>query len=391
MVFCDIASFYSPRGGGVATYHDQKLDFFSRHPAHRYVMIVPAARDDVERVPGGTIYRVRGFRFDANYRHLHRTRALRRILRSVRPEVLEFGSPYLDYWAGVLAARGLKTIQTAFYHCDFPDTYVRPFLHKRFAGTESLVVGPLYRYVKLVYGRLDATFGASRFVLKKLRSIGLSNMTYLPLGVDTKTFHPARRDESFRRSLGVGETDRLLLFAGRYRADKGLDLLLSALPQILDDPALHVAFAGVGPLEGEVRRWASRHGRVHDLGYIDDKAYLAKAYASADVFLSPGCQDTFGLGVCEALASGVPVVSADAGAGAEMVSRFGCGLLFKAGDASGLARGALTLERSDFEAKLDAAREALEIQHGWDRILGTYVEYHESLNGKKRTSSPLGS
>lgn len=382
MVFCDIASFYTRRGGGVATYHNQKLDFFARHPAHRYVMIAPAARDAVERVPGGTIYWVRGFRFDANYRHLYRAPALRRILRSVRPDVLEFGSPYLDYWAGALAARGLKTVQTAYYHCDFPDTYVRPFLHRHFGVAESRVLGHFYRYVKLVFGRLDATLAASRFIFAKLRAIGLTNVTYLPLGVDATMFSPARKDESFRRGLGVKGTDKLLLFAGRYRADKGVELLLSALPQILDDPNLHVAFAGAGPLENRVSRWSSRHGRVHDLGFVGDKALLAKAYASADGFLSPGHQETFGFGICEALASGIPVLSADAGAGAEMISRFGSGLLFKAGDASDLARGARTLARSDFGARIGAAREALETRHSWDRILGTYVDHHESLNGK---------
>ena len=40
MVFCDIASFFSPRGGGVATYHRAKQNYFARHPAHRYVMIL---------------------------------------------------------------------------------------------------------------------------------------------------------------------------------------------------------------------------------------------------------------------------------------------------------------------------------------------------------------
>jgi alpha-1,6-mannosyltransferase len=389
MVFCDIASFYSPKGGGVATYHERKLDYFARHPEHRYVMIVPAEKDGVEDVPGGTVYRVRGFRFDANYRHLYSAPALRRILKAVRPDVLEFGSPYLDYWAGALAARGLAIVQTAYYHVDFPDTYVRPFLRRHFGAAEDRLLGPFYRYVKLVFRRLDATLAASRFIYDKLRAIGLDNVTYLPLGVDTETFDPARRDASFRRGLGIGETDKLLFFAGRYRADKGVDLLLEALPRILDDPAMHVGFAGAGPLERRVRRWASDHGRVHDLGFIGDKALLARAYASADGFLSPGHRETFGLGICEALASGTPVVSADAGAGAEMVSRFGCGLLFKAGDADGLARGARAIVRSDLRAGIAAARDALKTRHGWDLILGTYVDHHASLIGKKRTGPPL--
>jgi alpha-1,6-mannosyltransferase len=384
MILCDIASFYSPRGGGVATYHGRKLDYFSRHPEHRYVMIAPAERDSVDEVRRCTVYRVRGFRFDANYRHITRAPALRRILKAVRPDVVEFGSPYLDYWAGVRAARGLGAVQTAYYHVDFPDAYVRPFLRSRFAAAENPVVDRLYRYVRLVYGRLDATLAASRYVLDKLRSIGIGNTVHLPLGVDTRTFRPDRRDESFRRRLGLGPKDKLLLFAGRYRAEKGLDVLLAALPRILDDPALHVAFAGIGPLGGEVRRWASRNGRVHDLGYIDDKVLLAKIYASSDGFLRPGCHETFGLGICEALASGIPALSADGGAGVEPILRFGSGLLCRTGDAEALARGALDLVRHDFGAAVEEARRTLEEEFAWDRVLDAYVGSHISLMGARR-------
>jgi alpha-1,6-mannosyltransferase len=164
MVFCDIASFYTRRGGGVATYHEQKLAYFARNPCHRYVMIAPAASDTVDRVPGGTIYWLRGFRFDDNYRHLYRVRALRRVLEDVRPDVLEFGSPYVDYWAGVVAARHLETVQTAYYHVDFPDTYVAPFLRRRLGAAARPIVDGLYRYVRLVFGRLDVTFVASDYV-----------------------------------------------------------------------------------------------------------------------------------------------------------------------------------------------------------------------------------
>jgi alpha-1,6-mannosyltransferase len=379
MVFCDIASFYSPRGGGVATYHNQKLDYFARHPDHRYVMIAPAARDSVEQVPGGTIYRLRGFRFDANYRHIYDPVPLRRVLERVRPDVLEFGSPYLDFWAGRLAARRLGAHQTAYYHVDFPDTYVRPLLRGRLAPAEGPVVGLLYRYVRRVFGRLDATLAASRYVLEKLRRIGIANVVFLPLGVDAAMFRPSRRSDAFRRGLGIGPSDRLLLFAGRYRADKGVDTLLSALSRILADPRIHVALAGTGPLENQVRRWALRHGRVHDLGFIGDKALLAQTYASADGFVSPGGRETFGFGICEAVASGVPVVSADSGAGAEMVLRLGSGLLFKAGDPDDLVRAAQALVHTDLRTGVAAARETVVAGYNWDRVFDTYVDYHGSL------------
>lgn len=379
MVFCDIASFFSPRGGGVATYHRAKQNYFARHPAHRYVMIVPARRDSVEAAPGGAIYRLRGFRFDDNYRHLWDPLSLRRVLRDIRPDVLEFGSPYLDYWAASAAARGLGAVRTAFYHADFPDTYVRPLMRRSLPPAEGPVLDLLYRYVRRVFGRLDATLAASRFIAGKLGAIGLNNVFRLPFGVDMDAFRPSRRVDSFRAGLGVGPNDKLLLFAGRYRADKGIDVLLAALPSVLDDHGVHVAFAGTGPLQDRVKVWAARSDRVHDLGFIGSPARMAQVYASSDGLLSPGGSETFGFAVCEAVASGSPVVSADSGGGAEMVDRLRCGRLFKAGQPADLARAVSDLIREDFVERIASARDTLRAEFNWDRTFETYVDHHGSL------------
>ncbi len=389
MVFCDIASFYTRRGGGVATYHNQKLAFFADCPEHRYAIIAPSEKEGIERSPGGTIYWLRGFRFDANYRHLFHVPALRRILRIIRPDVLEFGSPYLDYWVGVRAAKGLDIVQTALYHCDFPDTYIRPFLDRYVAPLKRPVLRFLYGYVKHVYRRLDCTFVASRYIQAKLNAAGLTNLVYLPLGIDSEAFNPNLRDVSLRRALGVMDEEKILLYVGRYRAEKGIDLLLQALPSFPDKSAIHFIFVGAGPLKNRVQMWASRRRTVHDLGFVSDREYLARLYASSDGFISPGHQETFGLGICEALASGVPVLSADAGGGAEMVSRFPCGLLFKAGDISDLVRKAQILIRSDFRPGIAMARKYLASHHSWDRILRVYVDHHEKLKARKEKGDSL--
>jgi alpha-1,6-mannosyltransferase len=383
MVFCDIASFYSPRGGGVKTYHDQKLAFFSRHRRHRYFMIAPAARDLVERRPGGTIYWQRGLPFDANYYHLVNFAALRRALRAIEPDVLEFGSPYLDYWLTALAARGLKPVTSAVYHLDLPEAYLRPFSRRYLGPFSKPLVALGYKYVKRIYGRLDSTLAASNSIKAKLQGLGLKNVKLLPLGVDPGLFHPRQRREGFRRSLGAGKRDKILFYAGRYRVEKGLDLILDAAPELLRDRALHLLFAGTGPDQSTVRALCARRPNAHDLGYISDKTALARAYASADGYLSPGQADTFGLGVVEALSSGVPVLSAGSGAGGEIIARFGCGLLFEPGSRADLARKIRALVRADFTPALARARRFLREHHSWDLIFASYVDHHEKLRRAK--------
>ena len=270
MLFCDIASFYSPRGGGVLTYHRNKLDAFARQNKHDYILIAPSHRNRRENIPGGTIYWLKGFKYDANYYHLYNPLSIRSIIDSHRPDILEFGSPYLDYWAGQLAMLKRKVLKTAFYHCDFPDTYLKPFLKKFLKWGEDPLVKLGYKYVKKIYNRLDTTFVASPNMFDKLTGLGVINLHLVPLGVDGELFHPEKRDERFRRDLGIQKGEKILLYVGRFRAEKGVLRLLDTIPRLSEIPSLHVAFVGTGPLETKITQLSLSNGNIHNLGYVSD-------------------------------------------------------------------------------------------------------------------------
>ncbi|MGD8539041.1 MAG: glycosyltransferase [Candidatus Aminicenantes bacterium] len=383
MLFCDIASFYSPKGGGVLTYHRHKLKAFAQQNKHKYILIAPSYRNQRQNTPGGTIYWLKGFKYDANYYHLYNPLSIRSIINAHRPDFLEFGSPYLDYWAGRLAVFQREVLKTAFYHCDFPDTYLKPFLKKRFKWGEPSLVKLGYKYVKKIYNQLDATFVASPTISDKLTGLGVTNLHLVPLGVDGELFHPEKRDELFRRDLGIKKGEKILLYVGRFRADKGVLRLLDIIPRLSAISSLHVAFVGTGPLETQIAQLSLSNGHVHNLGYVSDRELLAKIYASSDIFISPGSQETFGLGIMEAVASGLPVLSAASGAGADIVSRFQCGLVFDDSKRSDLVKKLKQLLLSRFENNLESARQHLETHHNWDKIFQSYFAYHEKLKEKK--------
>src|SRR5207248_10645797 len=73
------------------------------------------------------------------------------------------------------------------------------------------------------------------------------------------------------------------------------------------------------------------------LGYLTGEK-LAKAYASADVFVFPSTTDTFGNVVLEAQASGLPVIVSDLGGPKELVADGRTGFVTKAHDADDFAR-----------------------------------------------------
>ncbi len=180
-------------------------------------------------------------------------------------------------------------------------------------------------------------------------------------GVDVSRFGPERAErESFPGELKV-------LYAGRLTREKGVDLLAdSFLRAQAADPRLHLLLAGGGPEEAELR------GRLGDratfLGWLDGDD-LARAYASADIFLFCSRTDTYGQVVVEAGASGLPVVAVAEGGPASLIENRHTGLLCEP-DADHLAGAVLQLASSPLLRRhlgISAVRAARE--RSWERAL----------------------
>jgi glycosyltransferase involved in cell wall biosynthesis/predicted metal-dependent phosphoesterase TrpH len=138
-------------------------------------------------------------------------------------------------------------------------------------------------------------------------------------GVDTARFQPGKAD----RASFPGEIK--VLYAGRLTREKGVDLLAeSFLRARRFDPRLHLLLAGGGAEEGELRERLGEHATF--LGWLEGEE-LARAYASADLFLFCSRTDTYGQAVVEAGASGLPVVAVEEGGPASLIANGVTGLL----------------------------------------------------------------
>lgn len=96
------------------------------------------------------------------------------------------------------------------------------------------------------------------------------------------------------------------LFIGELSERKGVDLLLKAIP-ILVNTLGNVTIAGHGPLEPAVAKMASSHNAVRFLGNIDAERRL-EVLSSHSVLLLPSRRDPWPLVAVEALTMGMPVV-----------------------------------------------------------------------------------
>jgi glycosyltransferase involved in cell wall biosynthesis/predicted metal-dependent phosphoesterase TrpH len=214
------------------------------------------------------------------------------------------------------------------------------------------------------YGQCAVVLSPSDSADRSLTDLGIpvDRLGRWDRGVDLDRFSPTLRETD----LLPGETT--ILYAGRLTEEKGLPLLVDAfLRARQEDPGLHLCLAGGGPEQELVRE------RLGDaatfLGWLEGDE-LARAYASADVFLFASQTDTFGQAILEAQASGLPVLAVAEGGPAELVQHGRTGLLASA-DADALARELLGLvRRPALRAALAAqGREAVR-ERSWDQALG---------------------
>jgi glycosyltransferase involved in cell wall biosynthesis/predicted metal-dependent phosphoesterase TrpH len=218
---------------------------------------------------------------------------------------------------------------------------------------------------------LGAFYGAPRAVLSPSPSADASlvelgadaaRIGRWERGVDVSRFDPAKADpDAYPGEIKV-------LYAGRLTREKGVDLLAeSFLRAHRADPRLHLLLAGGGPEEDELR---SRLGeQATFLGWLGGED-LARAYASADVFLFASSTDTYGQVILEAGASGLPVVAVAEGGPAALVENRHTGLLCRpdpdhlAGALLQLASAPLLLRR------LGAAGAQAARSRSWERSMG---------------------
>src|SRR5690606_39444042 len=118
----------------------------------------------------------------------------RNLLRSLRPDLIEVGDPYMTAWAALDAGRRLDVPVIGFYHSDLPLLVGNRFGHWLGANLNG--------YVARLYGSFDRVLAPSQAMASKLIALGVRNVYVQPLGVDLETFQPSRRDPGLREGIG---------------------------------------------------------------------------------------------------------------------------------------------------------------------------------------------
>jgi glycosyltransferase involved in cell wall biosynthesis len=131
-------------------------------------------------------------------------------------------------------------------------------------------------------------------------------------GVDCRRYDGQIDPAVCRRTYGIGPLDPMVLFVGRLSSQKGPDILLEAVPGILEHRHdAKIVFVGDGDLRGYLERRAGELGVQHAvrfLGAMHPDSDLINLFKSTDCVCVPSRNEPFGIVVLEAWAAGKPVV-----------------------------------------------------------------------------------
>lgn len=358
----DCTMFWSAHGGGVRRYLDTKHDWLPRH-GWRHTIVAPGASGPGRVDCGGWPLPLSdGYRLT-----VHRQRAAR-IIEAQAPDLIEVGDPYRLAWSALDAAARLRVPAVAFCHSNL--AAMAALLAGRNGTPARLARQAAGAYLRRIYRRFESVLAPSEAMADELRELGVTRVERQPLGVDTAVFHPARRDAGLRAALGLPAGARLLLYAGRFAAEKNLPTLVEAT-RLLGPPYVLLAL-GSGPLPP--------HGeRVRVLPHAAQAAEVARLFASVDVFVHAGDQETFGLAALEAMACGTPVVVRARGGLAELVDEAaGAGIAVhssRATDWTEAIAATFTADRAATGAAARARAEAFD----WQRIMPDLLTRYRRL------------
>jgi alpha-1,6-mannosyltransferase len=312
MHICDLTTLYIDGGeGGVNTYLTEKARYLSAQGhAYRHTIIVPGAHNATHSLFGSTLYTLRSpkFCYNPHHRVLTSVQQVKQLLRTLKPDLIEVDCVYfLGHWARTAMERRRIPL-VGFYHTHLPSFYARP-LTQHFGNLFSqLVEAWAWNYVAYCMRPLDKILVASNDIYERLIERTDKKAEQVSLGVNLNLFQPRGNTDA-----ACAGRQPVILYVGRLSQEKDLALLFDAFRILSRHGVYHLRIVGDGPLRSKTERFVQSTPHTSYTGMVPYGKQLAEIYTTADLLAVPSRNETFGLTILEALASGIPVVAVNQG------------------------------------------------------------------------------
>jgi glycosyltransferase involved in cell wall biosynthesis len=206
---------------------------------------------------------------------------------------------------------------------------------------------------------------------------------HIPNPVDFNIFEPLSADDRriMRKKLDV-EGRRVIISTGRLVALKGLDLLLRALPSVVQrTPQALLLIAGDGPERGKLEALSRKLGLGHHVRFLGFRKDIPELLGACDLFCLPSFHEGMPASLIEAQACGLAAVASDLGACRAIVSPE-TGVLFPVGDGKSLSNVLSTLIIDKLQRQLmgEAARYYVVTRFSIELVTERYMQLYKHLH-----------
>lgn len=236
----------------------------------------------------------------------------------------------------------------------------------------------LWKYLIWYYRYCRALFVPTPSMKEELEQRGINtDLRIWSRGVEIDRFHPEKRSLRWREKWNISEQERAILFVSRLVWEKNLSAVIDVFSRLNHSGAkIKTVVIGDGPAMEEMR---SKLPQTIFTGGLYGDA-LAEAYASCDLFMFPSDTETFGNVTLEAMASGLPVVAADAAGNKSLVKPGENGFLVDANDFDGFAKyiNLIICDESLHYSMAVKSRKMAE-QYDWPKVMEALLNNYRDL------------
>jgi len=171
-----------------------------------------------------------------------------------------------------------------------------------------------------------------------------SRLRLVPMGIDTKIFKP-RNKKKLRSKFKKYESSKIVLFVGRLNEQKGIEYLISAMPNVISKiKTARLLIIGEGDYRQQLESLITELNLGNFVEFLGSKEHkeIAIYYNLADVLVLPAVTakmgtEAFGLVLAEAMACGTCVIGSSSGGIKDIIHNGVNGMIFKEKNSEELA------------------------------------------------------
>ncbi len=304
---------YFPQLNGVAT-SIRTLTHALRQKGHTVYIFTPSdprcegqpEEEGIFRLPSLPVYFVRDYRAGYIFPP-HILKKISKLNLDIVHTQTEFPLGFLGKL--VSSTEGIPMVHT--YHTMYED-----YVHY-IGGGHIISKGMAREFSSAFCNTAMAVIAPTRKTEQLLTGYGVKKpISIIPTGIDTSHFRKENFDTAeilaLRESLGLTADTPVILSIGRIAKEKSIDVVISALPKLLEKlPNVQMLIVGEGNEIENLGKFANSLGVGEHVLFTGGKPFaeIGKYYQLGDVFCSASVSETQGLTFAEAMAGGVPVIA----------------------------------------------------------------------------------